>query len=322
MDEAKKKQLGQIGLLVVLLLVLVGGVIFMQQKMQGGSAGGGGAAPGAVSKTEATDMSKTGVTVQDQQGASSVPAPGTTSASKLNPNMWRVYSLTPPKNPFVQQESWYADTFRKLLPGYPEIGSYFEKPGDVLPNMNRLFGDKINFDKFELARNFKDKNYSLTGTDADGSMTTTLKAHEVKPADVSIVFDRHGNKVERNANGGEFDLTDQANGTNKLPLPGGGMTGGSDGMTPGMGEGEALGCTGISIHGGHASALMQYNGSSYIVQEGGGLPPRFSNAHITDKGVQLKDTSTGKTRFIELKAPVKDDDTPAVMRGRRTVTQS
>jgi hypothetical protein len=253
------------------------------------------------------------------KGASSVPAPGADNASKLNPNMWRVYALTPPRNPFVQQESWYAETFQRMIPGYPQLEEYFNSESDVLPNLNHLFGEKIDFAKVDLARNHRDQVYVLKGTSDDGKTDTTVTATEVKPADIELTFDRNGHVVDRNLPLGNDGLPpaggSPGDAPGRLPVPGG----------PGSameGSGDSLGCTGISIHDGHASALMTLNGSSYLVHEGGALPPRYSNVHITPNGVELKDTETGKKQFVQLKAPDKEEDLPAVMRGRRMVTQS
>jgi hypothetical protein len=306
MDEAKRKQFGQIAILVVLLVGLGVAVVMMVSKQGGKSKGG--ATKAAASKTAATDMAQTGVAAANGGGASSVPSPSTSNASKLNPNMWRVYALSPPRNPFVQEESWYASTFKKMLPGYPELKDWLNKPGDVLPDIHKLFGDKVDFDKIELSRTFSDQTYTVQGASEDGKMQTSLTAHVKQPENISQDFDAQGNKIAK------FIPGAGAPGAGDVPL---GRTprlpGGSDdgGLPPNaQGSGEALGCTGISFHNGHASALMTFNGASYIVNEGGSIPPQYTSAHIVDNGVQLKDSKTGKTKFVELKAPSKDDKMP------------
>jgi hypothetical protein len=314
MDEAKKKQLQQIIILVV-VLVLLGVAVAFSMKRTGGGAASRGATSAAASKP-ATNMAAAGM--PPKSGASSVPLPaGGRAAGQLNPNMWRVYALTPPKNPFMQQESWYAATFSRLLPGYPWLrtNGFFDKPSDVLPNINALFGKGVSFKKIELQRHFKDRSHVLSGVSEDDRMTTTLTAEEKTPPDVDLVFDGNGNPVRKDVTDGPELVSNLGpdgkpiEGSDIIPL---GPLGGGGVRLDGLGApgvGESLAVHGISIHSkGRASALLKVNGSTRIVGVGDALAPRYVVTKISKSGVELKDTKSGTKKFVELKAPSKDSD--------------
>lgn len=317
MDEAKKKQLGQILLLVGLVIVAVVAFIVMQRNMPGGS---GSAAPAAASSTPATNMADAGVTDADRVRAGGV-ASGRAAASgpKLNPNMWRVYSINPPANPFVEEESWYAATFRQSLPGYPMLkdSGFFDKPGEVLPDLNALFGNDIDFDYAELTRNFDDQTYSLDGTSADGRMRTTLTATEQAPANIEVKYDGDGNIMASEIPGAGGAVS----GDSALPPSNGGFFG--DTPLPPLSGGAAnaggggMAVHGVSIHSGRSSALVMFNGTSRIVSVGDDLSAQFAVSKITSGGIEVKNTETGETKFLEIKAASSDDKNPpaSMMRG-------
>jgi hypothetical protein len=312
MDEAKKKQLGQIGILIALIVVGVIVTIVMRPK----PPATGGATASAASKP-ATEMDKAGITpdMQRSAGSTSVPAAGGAGVQKLNPNMWKVYAITPPKNPFVQQESWYADTFKRLLPGYPELknSGFFDKPTEVMPDVNRIFGKDLKFKYIDLNRDFKEINHTLTGLSADGKMSTTLTASEDAPDGVHLTFDQSGNVIDKNTiqgqkRGGSVGGDDVPLGEfdGQLPLPDGLMTQGA--------QGTGMAVHGVSINSGRASALVMLNGSSRIVAVGDALTAKFAVSKITGSGIEVKDTETGEKKFIEIKAPdAGDKEAPAAM---------
>jgi hypothetical protein len=325
MDEAKKKQLQQILILVVLLVVLG---VAMSMMLGRQTATSPGSATEAAASKPSTAMASAGITDADRQrmgGTTSVPA-AASNIQRLNPNMWKVYTLTPPKNPFVQQESWYADTFRKLLPGYPQLKSngFFDKPTEVLPDLNALFGAGIDFEYVDINRDFPERNYTLQGTSEDGKMNTVLSAVEKRPENTRLTFDPGGNLIDKDsirqatltnrmADGGAATDTTSVNGINfggLPPLPG------LDGVA-GQQRGNAMSVHGVSIHSGRSSALVMLNGVTRIVKVGDDLTAQYAVSKITGSGIEIRDTKSGETKFIELRAPstAASDAPSGMMRG-------
>jgi hypothetical protein len=323
MDEAKKKQLQQVAVLIVLLIVL--GVASMYMMGRNAASSGGGAATADAASKPSTAMAEAGITDTDRQnmgGSTSVPGGAATNAMKLNPNMWRVYALAPPRNPFVEEESWYAGTFKELLPGYPQLrdSGFFEKRGEVLPDINRLFPN-MKFEYIDLNRSFKEINRTLNGESKDGKMLTSLTLSEERPDDIQMTFDGSGNPVRKEEiqRAGRGGSVDGEGGPGGLPPLGDGSGFFGDGSMPVMQPqgGGAMAVHGISIHSGKATALVRSGESTRLVEVGDALSANYSVTKITGSGIEVKDTRTGEKKFIEIAEPGKEDNSarPAMMRG-------
>jgi hypothetical protein len=231
----------------------------------------------------------------------------------MNPNLFRVYSLDPPKNPFVQQERWYEDRLTEY-PGYPYLRDqgFFETMDPVVPEIEGLLGEGEEWYEATLQRKETDKRWVIEGQSEDKMIKTSLTLEGPPAEEFDVAWNRSSGMpfsalddpswVEGyQLAGGLPDSDDLFQAPGGLPVPGG--AGGSV-LTGGMPQGDMLLCHGVSFQGESMSALVSFNGIPRMVSPGDSLPPRYQVETITADGVVLTELKNCETRWVPLSSPV------------------
>jgi len=284
----KRKQVVQVIVLVVLLGVLGASMFYMIRNASGQG----------VKKPTA------------QVGEAAAES----SAIAMNPNLFRVYSLDPPKNPFVQQERWYEDKLAEY-PGYPYLRDqgFFETMDPVVPEIEGLLSEGDEWYGASLQRKETDKRWVIEGRSEDEMIKTSLTLDGPPAEEFDVAWNRSSGMpfsalkdpswVEGyQLAGGLPDSGDlfQSPTAGGLPVPGG--AGGSV-LTGGMPQGDMLLCHGVSVQGDRMSALISFNGIPRMVSPGDSLPPRYQVETITADGVVLTEIKNCETRWVPLSNP-------------------
>jgi hypothetical protein len=326
-----KNKTGQIILLFFLLAGLVAAAIYMvgalnkqnarqkQRELRRAAVTGG--QEGAATPTDMPVVPTT------SGSASARTTAKLDAAGKLNPNLFRVFSLNAPKNPFIQKEEWYADDLANL-PGYPELktNDYFNNESVLLPNVPEILNPQRSWNSLTLQREVTPSTFEMTGSSDDGLATTTIRLDEgiasseqliwtpevgvplaaltqpgwesryPKEADIMrglITVDTANKKLAANADQPGF-VEDSSDLFGGLSIPG--NAGGA------AQQADLLYCTGVNVQGGRSSAIMVYNGKSFIVQPGYVIPTHYQVLEVKSDGVVVSDTETGASRWIPLSA--------------------
>ena len=234
---------------------------------------------------------------------------------EVNPDLFRVYALQPPKNPFLMQESWFKDSLDQV-PGYPELrdSQYFERMDPAFPDVATLFGPGKDWSSVTLER--KDESqYSVTGKSEDGRITTKLEAEEAAPTDVKYRWTKesglplsalrdpeyvrqHSDELRSAAQAHAAAV--EAEGSGGLPVPGGAVGQAPGGATAPGGKGDVLACAGVNLKNGRSSALMYFNGAPYLVTLGSVIPTHYQVLEIKDDGVVMLELRDGSSTWVPL----------------------
>lgn len=241
----------------------------------------------------------------------------------LNPNLFRIYQLDPPKNPFLQEEAWYAEELSQY-PGYPVLRDeeYFESLEAYVPELEGLLEEDDAWTEARLERVEQLKQWSLEGHSEDEQIATRLTLTGPPPQTTTLEWNRSmGVPLNALAHPGwegavspelaavPPDLTD---GDDLFQPPPGlvipGLTDGVDGLlTGGLVSGDQVFCHGVSGVGSRATALLTYNGAPTLVSAGDSLPPRYRVEAITGDGVVLVELRSGEARWLPITAPMAPD---------------
>jgi hypothetical protein len=347
--EERKKQLTQVITLVSLLGVLI--ALFMIVAMPVIRQSGGkktkpkpaagqqqaaqpAAATTAKPATSATDMPK----VMGKAGAGVQAAPGVENVggvpTGLNPNLFQVFDLAVPRNPFVQQEEWYADKLNEQVPGYPELrdSGYFNSMEPYLPDITGLFGNR-DWQQVQIQRTQKNA-YSVSGASADGTIETNIALTENVPTQSALSWTPDSGiplaslsdpdyvaGLDLASTGGDLGGGNLAGGMAAAPgngdlfqAPGGGTLpnvddflaaggGNPDQLGPSgalLGVGDQLTCRGVNITRDKASALLDFNGAPFLVKTGDVLPTHYEVLDVKEDGVMIKELRDGSTMWLPL----------------------
>jgi hypothetical protein len=307
----KKTPVWQIALLVVLLGLLSfavyrafsGAVSPRRTAPAAGQPAAKGAAPGAApatggTETKATDMPDVVPTTSRGRLGEGIDAGA--KAAQINPNLFKVYQVQPPKNPFMQEEEWYQEKIEQV-PGYPELteGDYFDSMDVYLPDISFIYDNPDDWRSVSVKRG-QDNKYSLTGTSKDGLIQTQIALERDIPTDATYGWEKGSDvplsalqnpdwvmeqiRIGQNQALAPEEEEGQVFDENGLPLPGGQTT---------SGAGDSFACYGVSVKGANSSALMLYNGAPWIVTKGMVLPTHYQVMEINADGVVLVDLKTG-----------------------------
>jgi len=337
MNDGNKKTAMQAGVMIVLFVLLAVFAVRMVMSLQ----------PRKHTKTKATTTASA-----DAPGAKKAGNGGTPSATNmppvprsgeskskagmelsegdlhLNPNQFKVYALSPPKNPFVQT----ADMYTKQLdtyPGYPQLkgSDYLNQSEAYLPNIPLIH--EHDWDTIQVTRDVKADAYEISGTSDDGTISTQIHMVPKAPPSTQLVWSpatgvpvkdltspgvskRYGDLLsgslhpaaeKKDANGGFV--------ADALGVPGdGGTRSSSDALSGGevAGGGDHIFAVGVSHHNGEATALIRFNGKSRIVREGSVIPTHYQVLTIKENGVVVVDLRDGSSNWLPLGAAPADDD--------------
>ncbi len=338
------KNVGQIVILVVLVLVLGFSTLRMWRvfnppkknaKTTTTAASRASTAPGQAtgSKAGADQAGKAAGGAADKKdkkdrGRGSFPM---LASGEVNADLFRVYALQPPKNPFMQKEEWFKDELEKI-PGYPELRdeNYFESMSPAFPDIASAFGTDKKWSEIMLKRETA-SGVKLDGTSKDGKIRTTLELTEAVPPGYDLTWTADSgiplsaledpNYVRENADklatragstapdaGGGLMVPGADEGTAGLDIPG---TAGLDipgetqdattqGLITGEAKGDALACVGVNLKGDKNTALMHLNGVPYLVSAGSVLPTHYQVVEIKEDGVVLLELRDGSSKWVPL----------------------
>ena len=343
--EQRKKQITQVIILVVLLGVMIAMVFLVLMPALRGNTGGKPAPAGQrqAGQQQATAPSRgstaTDMPVVPGSGAGIRPAGNSAEGVEfisgvpvgLNPNLFQVFDLQVPRNPFVQLEDWYADEIEEALPGYPELrdSEYFDSMEPYLPDVSALFGDR-DWSEVRVQRNQRN-TYSLTGTNPDGTIDTNITLEENIPTNNTLTWTPDSGIPLESLSDPDFvaDLNLPSNGA----LGGGGLDGGMalpdssdlfggpgagglptmDGYLPGGGDpsqlgpngalvgiGDQLTCRGVNHAAQQSTALIDFNGMPFLVKKGDVLPTHYEVLEVKQDGVMIKELRDGSTMWLPL----------------------
>jgi hypothetical protein len=330
MNAERRKQAVQ----VVVLLVLLVGLGFSMWNMLHMVRGNAPAHPSEPSTSTPSTGDKLGAVTptrpESTTGTTAAQAQGGQASEQnfeipekieMNPNLFRVYQLSPAKNPFKQEESWYKEELEQV-PGYPELrdSHFLESMSPVVPDMSELLGEDESWQEVELTKTKKDKVYQISGQSSDESIDTALTYKG--PPGQSVEINWHpGSGVPLSAlsdpstaqnfamQGGvpaampsDEDLFQQPGEGGELKIPGV-----DELITGGVVSGDQIYCHGISVKDGRAYALVSFNGTTRLVQEGDSLPPRYTVQAITGDGAVLFNLRTEETQWLPVRAPAPQD---------------
>ncbi len=340
--EQRKKQIMQIIILLVLLGVM--GVLFMivawpaikgsrpsrPASATAPPAAGAQAQAGGVQSGSATDMPE----VVGTKGAGVSAAAGQENISGvptgLNPNLFQVFNLQAPRNPFIQREEWYADKLAEALPGYPELrdSNYFDTMEPYLPDIADLFGER-DWSEIKIQRN-QSNAYSISGSNPDGTIDTNIELKEDIPTSKTLTWTPGSgipfaslsdpdyvaglNLPEAGPPSGAGNLTggvalpDSSDLFKDTSLPnmdeflaeGGGS---QDQLGPNgslLGVGDQLTCRGVNLSAAKSTALIDFNGMPFLVQKGDVLPTHYEVLEVKQDGVMIKELRDGSTQWLPL----------------------
>ena len=334
MSQESRKQIGQVIVLLLLLGVLGFCMWYFVLKPQHAGKGTSKTAPPAAASQQAAQPAA------DQAGAApagKTAAAGGAGAQKtadaatgqgkdkltkteapisleMNPNQFEVFTLSPPKNPFVQQESWYADKLKEL-PGYPELRDqgYFDSMEPYLPDLEKYFGNSDKWQEVTLSRQQKAPDYSIEGTSKKGDIATSVKvtASADPPVDITWTPESGIPLSDLRTPGWEKKLPAAASSLEKpgtggaatapagegLSVPGGGQAAGGSAAQP---AGDVITVSGVNLKEANGSAVLLYNGTPYLVSVGSVLPTHYQVLAIKEDGVVLLELRDGSSQWISL----------------------
>jgi hypothetical protein len=271
-----------------------------------------------------------GAAAKGQPPATGAKAPAAAGSStfpmlpngEVNGDLFRVYSLQPPKNPFLQKEEWYQDELDKI-PGYPDLRDkgYFETMDPKFPDIAKTFGADKKWESITLTREDASQ-LSLAGESKDGRIRTSLELKEAVPQDYKLIWKpdsgiplsalQDPNYVRANADklatgagaasasGGGLAVPATGEMPEGLAIPGEASDATSTGLTTGQAKGDALACVGVNLKGEKATALMHYNGAPYLVSAGSVLPTHYQVMEIKEDGVVLLELRDGSSKWVPL----------------------
>jgi hypothetical protein len=335
MSQESRKQIGQVVLLLILLGVLGFCMWYFLFKPQPASQSAGKAARPASAAQPAAQATT------DQAGtapAAGKPAYGTAGAEQaaataagkepkltkaeapfsleMNPNQFEVFTLSPPKNPFVQQERWYAEQL-KTMPGYPDLrdDGYFDSMEPYLPDLEKYFGSSDDWQQVQLTRQQAPPDFQITGTSKKGDITTNVNVTRTAEPPVDITWTPESGipLSALRTPGWEKQLPAAANlehpgaapeagapGGGALSVPGSGGQAAGGGGTEAQPAGDTISVSGVNLKESTASAVMVYNGTPYLVSIGSVLPTHYQVLAIKADGVVLLELRDGSSQWIPL----------------------
>lgn len=339
MKTAASKNVGQILILVVLVVVLGFSTMRMWRvfnppprttQTPAAATARPSPAPGQPAATGAP-AGPAGTAPAPAGNAQAQPktAPGTfpmLATGEVNSDLFRVYALTPPKNPFMQKEEWFKDELEKI-PGYPELrdNDYFETMSPAFPDIAQAFGPDKQWKEIMLKREMA-SGVKIDGISKDGKITTTLQLDEqVQPgydltwtADSGIPLSALEDPEFVRANADKLTgqpgtakpedgagmmvpgTTEDATGLNIPGASGETSDATTQGLITGEAKGDALACVGVNFKGGKATALIRYNGVPYLVSAGSVLPTHYQVVEIKEDGVVLLELRDGSSQWVPL----------------------
>jgi len=337
MSQESRKQLGQFIVLAILLLVLGFCMWYFLFKPQHAGKGASTADRSAKTAPQADQPAAAQAAGTTEKGAPANGAAGaeqaTTKAAgtekdkeklaragapfsmEMNPNQFEVFTLSPPKNPFVQQERWYADKL-KDLPGYPELRDqgYFDSMDAYLPDLEKYFGSSDKWQEVKLTRQQTVPNYSIEGTSKEGDISTSVQitGAEEPPVDITWTPESGIPLSALRTPGWDKKLPAAAAGMEQpgaggqaaapaggaLAVPGAGQAAGGGGAAGAAGD--TISVSGVNLKEGTSSAVMVYNGTPYLVSEGSVLPTHYQVLAIKADGVVLLELRDGSSQWIPL----------------------
>ncbi|GEM_PF-2424824 len=320
MNQQSRKQIGQIVLLVVLLVGLGFSVLYMIKTVnQRGSGRRSAARPAVTAEEPAAQPAAAETAEAPATDAEAIPAEVEAHAVDLNENLFQVFGLSPPKNPFVREERWYEEELAQV-PGYPELRDegFFEGMDAYIPPLDELLDEGDVWLEAQLSKREMDENYTLSGQSDDGMISTNLQLTG-PPGDLVDVRWHPGSGVPLTALQSpgweqQFDLqaaTEQPDlpsaddlfqPPSGLPIPGIDSV-----LAGGMVGGDQIVCHGISGEGERATALVRLNEMTQLVGPGDALPPRYQVEAVTADGVVLTELRSGETLWLPLSAPISGD---------------
>ena len=330
MNSEKGKQFQQVIILIILLVILGGAIFYVfrannpQRKPAAKPASTSAAQPGAPATANGS-ASEGGELTAGAAAAGGKQPPTATGALALalnieaNPNSFTVYALSPPKNPFVQEERWYSDVLKEQLPGYPALRDkgYFENDEPYIPNPNSLFEEPKEIVEATLDQETVLGKYTFEGVSADGKLKTSLSMTEpaVEPKHIEWTKDsgvplsalsepgwekRHPELAGGGpAAGGGGTVQAPGGEPGALSIPGGGESAGAALAGPGA-AGDVIACAGVNLKDGKSSALMLYNNMPYLVSAGSVLPTHYQVLEVKSDGVVLVELRDGSSKWIPL----------------------
>ena len=235
---------------------------------------------------------------------------------QTNTDLFRVYALQPPKNPFIQQEGWYTDVLARL-PGYPELrdSNFFETMSSNLPSLRKYFGPDKSWASVELRKTYQPGTYTISGTSKDKRISTSITLEENSQPDIDLKWTPSTgiplSATERPGWEREYKDLLSASPSGMTAQPGGGEV--VPGEAPGLaipgtggpaagqaGEGDQLVCAGVNLKNGKSSALMYYNGSPFLVYPGSVLPTHYQVMEIKEDGVVVLELRDGSSKWLPL----------------------
>jgi len=326
MNPNQRKQLLQIVVLAVLLIGLGFSMWRMLAVTQGTSAPAKPAQPALINQPQ---VDKLGAAPQTPPAATeSAAAEGGAPLAipeqiEMNPNLFRVYKLDPPKNPFKQEESWYQEELEQI-PGYPELrdSGFLETMSPVVPDMGELLGEDEAWREVQMTKTQAEKQYSISGNSEDETINTTLSylGPEGRTIDVtwtpgmgvplSALSDPNWQQTYHLPATGELPATMPPDEDLFLPPAADGglkIPGIDEVITGGVVPGDQIYCHGINVQDGRAYALVSFNGTTRLVQVGDSLPPRYTVEAITGDGAVLFNLRTEQTQWLPIRAPMPQD---------------
>lgn len=309
MGTSNRKQLVQMIILGVLVLAMVLTTVNLMRQLKGpGPRTPQKTAPKVEAKYPSSTNMKAAESTSSKEAQEAVA-----SEVRLNPNQFKVFSLSPPKSPFVQEEQWYADTIKEQVPGYPELKSsrYFDDSKLYLPKLDMILDPSRQWQQVTIDRRIKAPEMELRGTSGDGNVDTTLKLVEQGEDNAKVTWTPESGVPlsELTVPGWEKRYPQLLEGA-EAPKPAGipsdeDLFGGStEGLSLPGGAGKAeepqIVCTGVSSKNGKASALLTINGRSFIAKQGGMLGPRLQVLEIKKDGAVLVDSRDGSSIWVPL----------------------
>jgi len=323
MSDLQRKYVIQI----LLLVGLLGGLAFTTWKMfmnfnpappkSSKAPAARVARPAAAPSADTTGKAEERAPAQPA-GEASQAAP---SQGQPDVDLYRVYALQPPRNPFVQQEEWYKESLDKY-PGYPWLrdSGYFDSMSPDLPDISRLFGADKSWESVSLSRETSDLA-KIEGMSKDGRIKTNIELKGETPPPVSLTWTKEsGVPLSALSHPGwekqyAARLQGPAGEAAGMPSPAAAAAGGGETLgIPGIagetasavatgGEGDKLACVGVNLKDDRSSALMVFNGSPYLVTAGSVLPTHYQVLEIKKDGVVVIELRDGSSLWVPLSAP-------------------
>jgi hypothetical protein len=330
------KNVGQIVILAVLVLVLGISTVHMWRVFNPPSKSAKAPATATANPAAAQDKGASTTAKAGAAAKAAPPAAGTAAgkdkskaefamleSGEVNGDLFRVYALQPPKNPFLQKEEWFKDELEKI-PGYPELrdDNYFETMSPEFPDIAQAFGPDKKWREIMLKRE-NNPNVKLGGVSKDGRITTTLELKEAVPpsydlkwtADSGIPLsaledpDYVRSNVDKlttlagtakATDGGGLMVPGAGEDATGLEIPGESSDATTKNLLTGDAKGDALACVGVNLKGGKTTALMHYNGAPYLVSAGSVLPTHYQVVEIKEDGVVLLELRDGSSKWVPL----------------------